>query len=120
MTEKEILALREEFSQNELYKKSCSPYKDCQFEQFSADGEILEGRHGKTDVINGKERYVIFTFKNGLIHSQDGMAAVEFPNHWEWWNNGLLEKVIDNDAGVEEIWKDGVPISISERTDTEK
>jgi hypothetical protein len=48
------------------------------------------------------------------------MAAVECPNHWEWWNNGLLEKVIDNDAGVEEIWKDGVPISISERTDTEK
>ncbi len=45
MTEKEILALRKEFSQNELYKKSCSPYKDCQFEQFSADGEIIEGRH---------------------------------------------------------------------------
>lgn len=117
MTEKEILSLREKFSQNELFKKSCSPYKCFQFEQFSADGKILEGRHGKTDLVGEKERFVIFTFKNGLIHSENGLAAIEYPNHWEWWNNGLLEKVIDNDAGVEELWKDGVPISISERTE---
>lgn len=119
MTEEEIKAKREEFKQNDLYKESSSPYKDFQFEQFMANGEILEGQHSRTDIIDGKEMLVIFRFKNGLIHSENDLPAIEYPNHWEYWDNGLIKKVVDAGGDTEEIWENGVPICI-ERNRTQK
>ena len=55
MTEEEINKMREDFKKNELYQQSTSPYKDFQFEQFCGNGEVLEGQHTRTEIINGKK-----------------------------------------------------------------
>ena len=112
MTEEEIRAKKEQFKQNDLYQKSTSPYKDFQFEQFSANGEILEGQHSRTDTIDGKEMLVIFNFKNGLIHSENDLPSIEYPNHWEYWENGLIKKVVDAGGDTCEYWENGVPVRI--------
>ena len=119
MTEEEIQAQREEFKKNELYKESSSPYKEYQLEQFTVNGEMLEGQHPRTDMIGNKEYLVIFNFKNGFIHSEDDMPAIEYPNHWEYWENGFIKKVVDAGGDTEEIWENGVPIKI-ERNRSEK
>lgn len=113
MTEKELKALKEQIKNNELYQQSVSTFKDFQFEQFTANGEILEGQHSRIEKINGKEVLVIFNFKKGLIHSENDLPAIEYPMHWEYWNNGLIAKVVDNGAETEEIWENGVPIKIN-------
>ena len=112
MTEAEITARRESFRQNGLYRESSSPYKDFQLEQFSAGGTVLDGRHSRTERIGGKDVLVIFSFRNGLIHSDDGLPAVEYPMHWEYWKDGLIEKVVDAGGDTVEHWKDGVPVRI--------
>ena len=112
MTEAEIKAKKELFKQNDLYKESTSPYKDFQLEQFTANGEVLEGSNSRTDTIGGKEVLVIFNFKDGLIHSENGLPAVEYPMHWEYRENGLITKVVDAGGDTEEIWESGVPVRI--------
>lgn len=112
MTEEEIKEKREIFKQNELFKESTSPYKDFQYEQFTAGGEILEGQHSRTDIIDGKEVLVIFNFKNGLIHSENDLPSIEYPNHWEYWENGLIRKVVDEGGDTQEYWEGGVPVRI--------
>lgn len=112
MTEQEIKNRREEFKKNELYQQSTSPYKDFQFEQFCGNGEVLEGQHTRPEIINGKEVLVIFNFKNGLIHSEDDQPAIEYPLHWEYWNNGLITKVVDDGGATKEYWQNGVPVKI--------
>lgn len=112
MTEAEIKAKKEAFKQNDLYKESTSPYKDFQLEQFTAGGEVLEGSNSRTDTISGKEVLVIFNFKNGLIHSENALPAVEYPNHWEYWTDGLITKVVDAGGDTEETWENGVPVRI--------
>lgn len=112
MTEEEIKAKREQFAQNNLFKDSSSPYKEFQFEQFTSGGEILNGQHSRTDIINGEEVLVIFNFKNGLIHSENDQPAIEYPNHWEFWNNGLITKVVDDGGDTAEYWENGVPVRI--------
>ena len=119
MTEEEIKIKREEFKKNELYQKSTSPYKDFQFEQFCGNGEVLEGQHSRTEIINGKEVLVIFNFKNGLIHSEDDQPAIEYPMHWEYWNNGLIKKVVDGGGATKEYWENGVPVKIERNDDDE-
>ena len=113
MTKEEIKAKKERFKQNDLYQKSTSPYKDFQFEQFSANGKVLVGNHSRTDTIDGKNRLVIFNFKNGLIHSENGLPAIEYLNHWEYWENGLITKVVDVGKKYIEHWNDGVPVHIA-------
>ena len=112
MTEAEIIELREKFKQNDLYQKSTSPYKDFQFEQFYANDVILEGRNSRTDLIKGKEVLVIFNFKNGLIHSENELPAIEYPNHSEYWENGLIKEVVDEGGETKEYWENGVPVRI--------
>ena len=111
-TIEEIENLKKAFKQNELYQQSLSIHKDFQFEQFSADGKILEGRHSRIETINGKKTLIIYTFKNGLIHSEDDLPAIEYPMHWEYWDNGLLVKVCDGEKDVREFWKNGLPYQI--------
>ena len=112
MTEEEIKAKKEQFKQNELYKESSSPYKDFQFEQFHINGTPLEGQNSRTDMIDGKEVLVIFNFKNGLIHSENDLPSIEYPMHWEYWENGLIKKVVDNGGDTVEYWENGVPVRI--------
>ncbi len=119
MTEEEINKMREDFKKNELYQQSTSPYKDFQFEQFCVNGEVLEGKNSKTEIINGREVLVIFNFKNGLIHSEGDQPAIEYPMHWEYWNNGLITKVIDDGGATKEYWENGVPVKIEQNCDDE-
>lgn len=111
-TIEEIKKIKEAFRQNELYQQSLSLCKDYQLEQFSADGKILEGKHSRIETINGKEMLVIYTFKNGMIHSENDLPAIEYPMHWEYWDNGLLIKVCDEEKDVREYWENGVPYKI--------
>lgn len=119
MNEQEIKEMRESFKKNPLYQQSTSFYKDFQLEQFSGNGVILEGQHSKPDVINGKEVLVIFNFKNGLIHSENNLPAIEYPMHWEYWENGLIKEVVDEGGDTKEYWENGVPVKI-ERNLSEK
>ena len=112
MTEEEIIAKREEIKKNELFQQSSSPYKNFQFEQFSANGVVLEGKNSRIDTINDKKLLVIFNFKNGLIHSEGDQPAIEYPNHWEYWENGLIKQVVDDGGNTKEYWENGVPVRI--------
>ena len=112
MTKEEITAKKETFSENELFKQSSSPYKDFQYEQFHIHGTPLEGQHSRMDVVNGTEMRVIFNFKHGLIHADGDLPAIEYPMHWEYWQNGLITKVVDEGGDTEEYWEDGVPVRI--------
>ena len=112
MTEDEIKAKKEAFRQNALYQQSTSPYKDFQLEQFHVGGTPLDGQHSRTDVVGGSEELVIFRFKDGLIHSDGDQPAVEYPMHWEYWRDGMIEKVVDAGGDTVEYWEDGVPVRI--------
>lgn len=113
MTEKEILQRKESFKENVLFKQSTSPYKDFQYEQFHVNGVPLEGQNSRSDNINGKELLVIFNFKNGLLHSDDeNTPAIQYPGHWEFWKNGLVDRVYDDGGNTVEYWEDGIPVSI--------
>ena len=101
-----------ECKRNKLYQQSSSVYKDFQLERFSANGEIMEGQHSRTEIINGHPVLVIFNFKNGLIHSENDLPAIEYPMHWEYWNNGLITKVVDKGGDIEELWENGIPVEI--------
>lgn len=117
MTEEEELRenlqkTREDFERNELYQQSTSVHKHLQFEQFSGNGEILEGQHSRPEIINGKQVVVIYNFKNGMIHSENNLPAIEYPMHWEYWDNGLIREVVDDGGDTKEYWENGVPVKI--------
>lgn len=112
MTVEDIEKMKESFRNNELFQQSTSVHKELQYEQFSADGEILEGQHSRPEEINGKQVIVLYTFKNGLIHSENNMPALEYPMHWEFWENGLIKEVYDDGGDTKEIWENGVPVKI--------
>ena len=114
MTVEEIEAKKEKIKRNRLFILSCSPYKDFQFKQFTSEGRPLEGRRAVYDVIDGTETIVLFSFKNGLLNSDDDsrFPAIEYKNHLEYWKNGLLLKVVDYDKKTEELWEAGIPVSI--------
>ena len=47
MTVEDIEKMKESFRNNELFQQSTSVHKELQYEQFTADGELLEGNLGK-------------------------------------------------------------------------
>lgn len=112
MTAEEIERKREEFRQNDLFKESTSPFKDFQMEQFALDGVPIDGQNSKVMNINGTDTVVIFNFRNGLIHSENNEPAVEYPMHWEYWENGFIRKIVDGGGDTEEHWENGVPVRI--------
>ncbi len=113
MTENEFESLREKFSQNPLYEKSSSLFKKYQMLQFLDENDVpLENRHKRIVSIKDKPTCVIFNFKNGLFHSENGLPAIEYLNHWEFWKNGFIEKVVDTKFKTEEFWANGVPLEI--------
>ena len=39
--------------------------------------------------------------------------------HWEYWNNGLITKVVDDGGATKEYWENGVPVKIEQNCDDE-
>lgn len=122
--EKTIEERLKEIEENELYKKSSSVHKNYQFKQFTLpDGKFVEGQqlreedekgnvNGEPEFDPGTKRMVIFNFVEGVITDDDNLPAIQYPGHWEYWHNGMITKVVDKGGDTEEIWENGVPISI--------
>ncbi|WP_318714491.1 hypothetical protein, partial [Treponema sp.] len=41
-------------------------------------------------------RIVIYNFKDGVLHSTDDEPAVQYPGHWEYWENGVPVRIETN------------------------
>ena len=130
MTEAEFAKIMETLENNELYKKSKSVHKGFQFRQFSdpATNKRIEGQQVRQEDKNGlvpgqegydetSERIVIYNFKDGVLHSENGEPAIQYPGHWEMWNLGLLVKVVADGGDTEEYWEKGVPVRIETNLD---
>ena len=125
MTEEEFSKILEQMENNELYKKSASIHKGFQYRQFfdSVSKKLMEVQQVRQEDKNGhvpeqegfdasSARIVIYNFKNGVLHSENGEPAVQYPGHWEMWNQGLIEKVVADGGDTEEYWENGVPVRI--------
>lgn len=125
MTEEEFSKILEQMENNELYRKSASIHKGFQYRQFfdSVSKKLMEGQQVRQEDKNGfvpeqegfdasSARIVIYNFKNGVLHSENGEPAVQYPGHWELWNQGLIEKVVADGGDTEEYWENGVPVRI--------
>lgn len=111
MTEEDIKEKIGELENNELYKNSSSPFKQYQYLQFLEEELPLNGEQVKKIKINKKEIPVIFRFdENGLIHS-DIFPAIEYLGHWEYWQHGLIKKIVDKTSGTVEWWNEGFPVN---------
>ena len=125
MTEEEFAQLTAKMESNELYQKSTSVHKSFQYRQFfdSVKRTLMEGQQVRQEDSCGRvpeqdgfdestARIVIYNFKNGVLHSENGEPAVQYPGHWEIWNQGLIEKVVSDGGNTEEYWENGVPVRI--------
>lgn len=114
VTESEYKEVQEKLKENELYNKSCSTFKAYQFASWNYPngGALYDGQKTLTIEIDGAPVVVLLNFKNGLLTSDGDEPAVEYPMHWEYWKDGLIEKVIGDGGDIVETWKDGVPIEI--------
>lgn len=112
MTNEEIEKKRNEWRANELFQQSHSHMKESQLEVFwdKDESDILQGEHHRLEKFGEDEFIVIYRFKDGLLH---GEPAIEYPCHWENWENGLITEVADYDTRSHEVWKDGVPVKIT-------
>lgn len=110
---------------NELYQKSTSIHKKYQYHRFhdSETGALLNGqqvrREDKNGLIEGEpgfddssSRVVIYNFFEGVITNDGTVPGIEYPGHWEYWENGHIVKVVSAGGDTEEIWENGVPVSI--------
>ncbi|MBQ1197046.1 MAG: hypothetical protein IIX47_00385 [Spirochaetaceae bacterium] len=112
MTEVEITKFRNDCEQSKLYLESSSVHKHFQHVQFGINEIELNGQQCRTEDINGNMIPVIYNFKNGYIHNEEDLPAVEYPMHWEYWKDGLIVKVVDMGGDTEEYWENGVPVRI--------
>ncbi len=124
MTKEHELFLAE-CNKNELYKKSAALHKEYQHMRFLENGsnKALEGqrirREDKKGLIEGEEGFdinsayfVIYNFKDGVLHDNDNTPAVQSKGHWEHWINGEIIKIISKGGDTEEYWSKGVPVRI--------
>ena len=124
LTSEQFEELTRKLESNELYQKSKSLHKVLQFKRFMdsetgkylngqivrlEDGYLLEGDEGFDEK---KAKLVIYSFKDGVLHSENNEPAVQYPGHWEIWENGLLKKVVADGGDTEEYWENGVPVRI--------
>ena len=122
LTSEQFEELTRKLESNELYQKSKSLHKVLQFKRFMdsetgkylngqivrlEDGYLLEGDEGFDEK---KAKLVIYSFKDGVLHSENNEPAVQYPGHWEIWENGLLKKVVADGGDTEEYWENGVPV----------
>ena len=114
MTVEEITERKALARQNSLFQASSSPCKEFQFTQFVENGAAIEGKKPVRLSVGGKDFIALLTFQNGLLHSDSGLPAVEWKGHLEFWTKGLIQKVVDYDKNIEEVWNDGIPVKITE------
>ena len=124
LTSEQFEELTRRLESNELYQKSKSLHKVLQFKRFmdSETGKYLNGqivRHEDGYLLEGDEGFdekkaklVIYSFKDGVLHSENNEPAVQYPGHWEIWENGVLKKVVADGGDTEEYWENGVPVRI--------
>lgn len=125
MTQEAYEKIMQKLESNELYKKSKSLYKGFQYRLFSdpVSGKIVDGQQVRKEddnlLVEGADGYdeasakiVIYNFKDGVLHSEDNEPAVQYPGHWEFWDMGLIKKVVADGGDTEEYWEDGVPVRI--------
>ncbi|MBQ0052771.1 MAG: hypothetical protein KBT11_12040 [Treponema sp.] len=124
MSKEDFEENRKRLESDELYKKSKSVHKAYQYMRFTdSDGKPLEGqivrREDRNMIPMGGEGYdeassrlVIYSFRDGVLHSNEGEPAVQYPGHWEIWDAGLLMKVVSDGGDTQEFWENGVPICI--------
>ena len=117
-------AIRAKAEENPLYQKSKSIHKKFQYLRFFDDANRpLNGQQIRREDANSipegadgfdekTARIVIYNFVDGLLHSENDEPAVQYPNHWEFWNQGLLQKVVADGGDTEEYWKNGLPVRI--------
>ena len=124
LTSEQFEELTRRLESNELYQKSKSLHKVLQFKRFmdsetgkylnsqivrQEDGYLLEGDEGFDEK---KAKLVIYSFKDGVLHSENNEPAVQYPGHWEIWENGVLKKVVADGGDTEEYWENCVPVRI--------
>lgn len=124
LTSEQFEELTRRLESNELYQKSKSLHKVLQFKRFMdsetgkylngqivrlEDGYLLEGDEGFDEK---KAKLVIYSFKDGVLHSENNEPAVQYPGHWEIWEKGLLKKVVADGGDTEEYWENGIPVRI--------
>ena len=125
MTREEFNQLQKKLESNELYQKSKSLHKRLQYRLFSdsATGKPVDGQQLRMEdeslLVDGMEGFdeksaklVIYNFKEGVLHSENNEPAVQYPGHWEYWNHGLITKVVADGGDTEEYWENGVPVRI--------
>ena len=125
MTREAFEQLQKNLESNELYQKSKSLHKGFQYRLFSnpATGNPVQGQQLRLEddrlLIEGMDGFdeknaklVIYNFKDGVLHSENNEPAVQYPGHWEYWNHGLLTKVVSDGGDTEEYWENGVPVRI--------
>lgn len=106
------------WEKNELYNKSSALHKRWQLIYFEEYDKRLNGYQKPVlESVGGRDVPVIYYFENGLIHSPDcntpnEKPAIETAGHWEYWEHGLIKKVVDKMGDTEEYWKDGTPYKI--------
>lgn len=125
MTLEAFNQLQKKLESNELYQKSKSLHKSLQYRLFSdsATGKPVDGQQLRMEddslLVDGMDGFdekraklVIYNFKEGVLHSENNEPAVQYPGHWEYWNHGLITKVVADGGDTEEYWENGVPVRI--------
>ena len=125
MTLEAFNQLQKKLESNELYKKSKSLHKSLQYRLFSdsATGKPVDGQQLRMEddslLVDGMDGFdekraklVIYNFKEGVLQSENNEPAVQYPGHWEYWNHGLITKVVADGGDTEEYWENGVPVRI--------
>ena len=125
MTREAFEQLQKKLESNELYQKSKSLHKSLQYRLFSdsATGKPVDGQQLRMEddslLVDGMDGFdekraklVIYNFKEGVLQSENNEPAVQYPGHWEYWNHGLITKVVADGGDTEEYWENGVPVRI--------
>ena len=125
MTLEAFNQLQKKLESNELYQKSKSLHRSLQYRLFSdsATGKPVDGQQLRMEddslLVDGMDGFdekraklVIYNFKEGVLHSENNEPAVQYPGHWEYWNHGLITKVVADGGDTEEYWENGVPVRI--------
>lgn len=116
INEKEFNEMLEARRKNKLYRESKSILKDLQNRKFTENGVPINGEK----IMGEFPEPVIIRFKDGFIHSENDEPAVEKPQHWEYWNEGNIVKVIDDNYQIMEYWENGIPQKIIQRAENDE
>ncbi len=125
MTQEAYEKIIKKLEANELYNESKSLHKSFQFRIFSdpANGQVINGQQVRKEddnlLLEGMDGFeeksakiVIYNFKDGVLHSENNEPAIQYPGHWELWDQGLIKKVVADGGDTEEFWENGVPVRI--------